>query len=93
MIWATTLCFMLDHGLSRRGIWSFLKAKNLAHCTHYMSPRVMKEHSLCVAKLVFTKLWHSQLDHMSKKGMKILQHSSYIPVLMYLEFSLREHCI
>ena len=53
----------------------------------------MKEHSLCVAKLLPTKLWHSHLGHMSQKEMKILQHFGYILVLDYSKFSLCEHCI
>ena len=30
---------------------------------------------------------------MSQKGIKILQHFGYIPVLDYFDFSLCEHCI
>ena len=53
----------------------------------------VKEHSIYVAELPSTELWHSRLGHMSQKGMKILQRSGYIPVLDYSEFSLCEHCI
>ena len=32
----------------------------------------LKEHSCCVANVSSTELWHSQIGHMSQKGMKIL---------------------
>ena len=51
------------------------------------------EHSIYVAELPSTELWHSRLGHISQKGMKTLQHFGYLPVLDYTDFPLCEHCL
>ena len=38
-------------------------------------------------------LWHQCLGHMSLKGMKLLTHLEYIPILDFSGFDFCEHCI
>ena len=85
-----TFMFHARSSLVKKGNLVILKGKKFGSSNSlYVSS--MKEHSLCVAKLPSTKLWHRWLGHMSQKGMKILQHFRYIPMLNY--FELCKHCI
>ena len=48
---------------------------------------------LYVTELPNVALWHSQLGHMSPKGMEILSCSSYLPSLSYDQFPFCPHCL
>ena len=50
-------------------------------------------HDASVAKLPKVSLWHSQLGHMSVRGMEELSHLGYIPSLKFSEMKNCEHCI
>ncbi|MCO5555925.1 hypothetical protein L7F22_009469 [Adiantum nelumboides] len=55
---------------------------------------LVKENGVYVAETMPSiELWHSRLGHISHKGMNMLQHFGYLPILNYSNFSLCEHCI
>ncbi|MCO5547999.1 hypothetical protein L7F22_001455 [Adiantum nelumboides] len=51
-----------------------------------------KNSVLSVIELPTVALWHSQLGHMSKKGMETLSRLGYLPSLSFFYFPFCEHC-
>lgn len=53
----------------------------------------VKHHVLNVTEQPSASLWHRRLGHMSKKGMKILSRSGYLPGFLFQDFEFCEHCV